>query len=125
MISLLDTNVLLWLLAGDERRLPRAVRDQLETIDRVAVSAASVWEIEIKRAKGKLRAPDDILSAIHDARLELVAMTPVHARDAGRLPPIHDDPFDRMLVAQGMAEGFTIFTSDAVFGEYGVATERV
>ena len=125
MIGLLDTNVVLWILAGDESRVPGALRDHLETIERVAVSAASVWEIEIKRAKGKLRAPDDILAAIHDASLDLIAITPVHARDAGRLPPIHDDPFDRMLVAQGIAEGLTIFTSDAVFGEYGVLTERV
>ncbi len=125
MSALLDTNVLLWLLAGDESRISRSVRDRLEAIDRVAVSAASVWEIEIKRAKGRLRAPGDLLDAIRIAQFELISMSPMHARDAGRLPSIHDDPFDRMLIAQALAEQFTVFTSDPVFAEYGVLTELV
>ena len=125
MIGLLDTNVLLWILAGDQTRVPQHVRGRLETADRIVVSAASIWEIEIKRAKGKLVAPDDVLGAVHDASFDLAAMTADHAYEAGRLPPIHDDPFDRMLVSQALAERWTIFTSDPIFDRYAVPTELV
>ena len=122
MSALLDTNVLLWLLAGDESRISRSVRDRLEAIDRVAVSAASVWEIEIKRAIGKLRAPDGVVAAIESAGFLALPITLGDAEHAGRLPPHHRDPFDRMLIAQANRLDAIIATRDTAFAAYGVDT---
>jgi len=84
------------------------------------LSAASIWEIALKRASGKLRAPDDLLDAIAAAGFETLAVTAGHAALAGALPPIHRDPFDRMLVAQARIESLTIVTRDQRLGMYGV-----
>ncbi len=84
----------------------------------VLVSAASVWEVEIKRAKGGLVAPDDLLEQVEAAGFALLAVDAVHARDAARLPRHHDDPFDRMLIAQASAERATLVTSDSAMLAY-------
>jgi PIN domain nuclease of toxin-antitoxin system len=86
----------------------------------VHFSAASVWEAEIKAAIGKL-VREDLLGALEaDGFLEL-PMTARHAIDAARLPPLHRDPFDRMLVAQARLEGLEIITSDQKIADYGAA----
>jgi PIN domain nuclease of toxin-antitoxin system len=85
----------------------------------VFVSAATVWEIEIKRALGRLRAPDGVVAAIESAGFGAIPITPVDAERAGRLPPHHRDPFDRMLVAQATRLDAIIVTRDTSFAEYG------
>jgi PIN domain nuclease of toxin-antitoxin system len=114
---LLDTNVLIW--AEDDRLGVDAVA-AIEHADDVYVSAASIWEIEVKRATGKLRAPDDPSSLVDDAGFDRLPITFEHAVDAGRLPLHHRDPFDRMLVAQARLEGLTLATSDESIARYGV-----
>lgn len=120
MKLLLDTHALLWWLA-DVQLAARAIEAVEDPGNLVAVSAASVWEISIKRAQGKVRAGDDLVSAISDSGFEPLPVT-FHAADrAGALPPHHRDPFDRMLIAQAQLEDLTIVTRDRRFDAYDVA----
>jgi len=117
---LLDTHILLWWLAADPS-LPgsahTAIADRENTI---FVSAASAWEISVKQAAGRLDAPDDLVAALEVSEFEGLPITTAHAEAAGRLPPHHADPFDRMLIAQARQERLTILTVDAKFAEYDV-----
>ena len=88
----------------------------------VAVSAVSPWELEIKRATGRLKAPGDLLERLRDLGFVPLAITLEHGVAAGQLPLHHRDPFDRMLIAQAQLEGLTIVTSDPHFEPYAVAT---
>jgi PIN domain nuclease of toxin-antitoxin system len=85
------------------------------------VSAASAWEIAIKRALGKLDAPEDLGGALTESRFETLPIEVEHAVLAGALPRHHADPFGRMLVAQAQQEGLTIVTRDPAFKPYGVS----
>jgi PIN domain nuclease of toxin-antitoxin system len=85
------------------------------------VSAASAWEISIKKALGKLATPDDLEQQVQQGGFVALPISPAHGVAAGRLPRHHEDPFDRMLIAQAIAEGLTIVTRDKRFGDYGVA----
>jgi PIN domain nuclease of toxin-antitoxin system len=84
------------------------------------VSAASAWEIAIKQALGKLDAPDDFARACESSGFELLNVDFAHASAAGALPAIHNDPFDRMLVAQAELEALTLMTRDRRLGAYSV-----
>lgn len=84
-----------------------------------------MWEIEIKRALGRLRAPDDVIGLVRDSGFESLAITLEHAHAAGRLPRLHDDPFDRMLVAQARVDGLTLATADPLLARYGVPVLEV
>ena len=120
MNLLVDTHVLLWWLA-DDPRLPEPARAAIAAPEhRVSVSAASAWEIAIKRALGKLEAPDDLRTTIIASGFAEVPVTIDHASIAGALPRHHDDPFDRMLVAQAQVEELTIITLDVRFASYDV-----
>jgi PIN domain nuclease of toxin-antitoxin system len=120
MRFLLDTSAVLLALAEPER-LTAGARAALEDPTSTAiVSAASIWEIAIKRSLGKLVAPHEILEAVRAAGFETLDMTPEHAERAGTLPPHHRDPFDRMLVAQALVEGCTLLTRDDALATYGV-----
>lgn len=122
MRLLLDTHVLLWWLAAD-RRLTAAIRKAVSSPEsEVFVSAATVWEISIKKALGKLQAPDDLADQLERQAFEPLPIGIMHAQNAGALPRLHDDPFDRMLISQARIEGLTIVTRDPRFGPYGVAT---
>jgi PIN domain nuclease of toxin-antitoxin system len=91
----------------------------------VLVSSATIWEIEIKRARGRLRTPDDVVGMIDHAGFEPLPIDFEHAVRAGRLPRLHGDPFDRMLVAQAQVEGLMLATGDAMLGRYDVAVLQV
>ena len=119
---LLDTHVLLWWL-GDDPALGPAARALIADGDNeVYVSAASTWEIGIKKALGKLEAPDHIAELLAEERLLPLPITLAHGEAAGRLPEHHRDPFGRMLVAQAAAEGLIILTADSNIARYGVET---
>jgi PIN domain nuclease of toxin-antitoxin system len=119
---LLDTHTLIWILS-ENRQLAVEAREAISDPEAfVAVSAASAWEIEIKRALGKLDAPNDLARQVADARFAPLSITLEHAVAAASLPPHHRDPFDRMLVAQAQLEGLTIVTRDPRFEPYAVAT---
>jgi len=119
---LLDTHVLLCWLADDPELGPQARKAIAEPESLVAVSAASAWEIAIKRALGRLQAPDDLETQIARNGFAPLPITVAHALRAGALPPHHDDPFDRMLVAQAQLEGLTVVTRDPRIAVYGVRT---
>lgn len=93
--------------------------------EEVLVSAASVWELAIKQAQGRLRVPDDFLALIDETGFGRLPVAFEHAVEAGALPFHHGDPFDRMLVAQARVERMTLATADARLGEYDVPLLRV
>ena len=118
----MDTHVLLWAL-GATQMLRSDVREALaDPRNDVFVSAACIWEIAIKRALGKLRAPEHLGAAVEAAGFSELPVTFVHAEQAGSLPKHHTDPFDRMLVAQAQIEGLTLVTADANIPQYAVRT---
>ena len=119
---LLDTHTLLWWLADDlqlGRRARVLIEDQRNA---VFVSAASAWEISIKKAFGKLEAPDGLDELVEDEGFEQLPISFFHGERAGALPSLHRDPFDRMLVAQAQAEGLDLITADPMIAKYGVKT---
>lgn len=118
MNLLLDTHTLIW--AAEDRIRPQARIEIEERADEVFVSAASIWEIEIKRALGRLRAPDDLIQKVDASGFARLAVDFEHALEAGNLPPIHRDPFDRMLVAQARLERLTLATADEDIERYDV-----
>ncbi len=120
MRLLLDTHVLLWWLA-DHPALSKQARHLIANEPEVFASAASAWEIAIKRALGKLEAPEDLRAALDASGIRRLPIELEHAAIAGALPRHHDDPFDRMLVAQAQHEGLTLLTSDARISSYAVA----
>jgi PIN domain nuclease of toxin-antitoxin system len=94
--------------------------ERIERAELVAVSSASVWEIEIKRASGRLIAPSDVGEHAFQQGFEPLPIGFDHAIAAGRLPLHHRDPFDRMLVAQAQLEGMTLASADARLSAYDV-----
>lgn len=117
---LLDTHALLWSV-GDEDLLSPAAHEVLSAgVTPAYVSAASIWEIAIKRASGKLDAPANLMDKVAAARFVELGITFEHALRAGALPSHHGDPFDRMIVAQAQSEGFTLITNDARIAAYDV-----
>lgn len=126
MRILLDTHALIWWFT-DAPSLPQNVRDMIANTDNsVIVSAASAWELAIKFQLGKMRKAAALISEfsvrIDREGFQLLPISAEHAIRAGLLPGHHKDPFDRMLVAQGQAEGISIITNDAAFQNYGVRT---
>jgi PIN domain nuclease of toxin-antitoxin system len=116
---LLDTHVFLWWLQGDPLR-PEVEARIADPSTLVAVSAASLWEIAIKRALGKLRFEGSLDDQLSPSGFQPLAVSTRHAEVAGGLPPHHRDPFDRMLVAQAQLERFTLVARDRVFRLYDV-----
>jgi PIN domain nuclease of toxin-antitoxin system len=118
---LLDTHVFVW-MTFDPGRVRDSIRTALAAAENtVFVSAASVWEIAIKRGLGRLSFPLEQFDAIL-ARIgfDPLPITPAHGIEAGGLPRHHADPFDRMLVAQARAEGLTLVSEDAAIAGYDV-----
>ncbi|MDE2991437.1 MAG: type II toxin-antitoxin system VapC family toxin [Chloroflexota bacterium] len=119
---LLDTQVLLW-WRTDDPTLNRAVHEAIaDPANDIFVSAVCIWEIAIKRALGRLRAPDHLAATVEAEGLNELPVTFVHAEQAGSLPKLHGDPFDRMLVAQAQVEGLTLVTADTNILRYPVRT---
>lgn len=121
MKLLLDTHTFLFWTA-DDPRLPAAARQAIgDPRSLVYLSAASVWEIGIKRAKGRLRTSfGDVMQEAARHRFVELPMRAAHADRAAALPPHHDDPFDRMLIAQAELEDLVLLSGDAVAPRYGV-----
>jgi PIN domain nuclease of toxin-antitoxin system len=116
---LLDTHVLIWWLQASPE-LSDDLRDRINTELDVYVSAASVWELSIKQAAGKVKLPANLLEWIERGGLSELPIRMPHADLAGRLPAIHRDPFDRMLVAQALVERLTLVTRDGLIQQYDV-----
>ncbi|WP_304171889.1 type II toxin-antitoxin system VapC family toxin [Phenylobacterium aquaticum] len=127
MRLLLDTHILLWAAAGGPDAgapgaMPIAAKALIQDPGNDLVfSAASIWEVAIKTGLGRSDFQVDahlLRRGLLDNGYEELAISGVHAAAVGQLPPIHRDPFDRLLVAQAAAEGLTLVTSDAVVASY-------
>jgi len=119
MRLLLDTHVLLWWLT-QHQALANDIKKLIRDTPDVYVSVATSWELAIKQNLGKLSGPDDLLERVESAGFTHLAINFTHAVTAGRLPLIHRDPFDRMLVAQARCEGLTLVTHDSDVQKYDV-----
>jgi PIN domain nuclease of toxin-antitoxin system len=120
---LLDSHTFLWWLADDSRLKDVARHEISDPESLVFVSAATIWELAIKAALGRLESGDmDLVEEIAENGFIELAITARHAEYAGRLPRHHDDPFDRMLVAQAIIEGLTCVTRDPELSKYAVPT---
>jgi PIN domain nuclease of toxin-antitoxin system len=128
MILLLDTHLLLW-AAGAPGKLSAQAQILLQdTRNELAFSAASLWEVVIKRGLGRedFRVdPRQLRQGLLANGYREVAVTSEHAIAVERLPPLHKDPFDRILVAQAAVEGFRLLTSDSTVGQYGEMVQLV
>jgi PIN domain nuclease of toxin-antitoxin system len=124
MRLLLDTHVLLWCLSAPNE-LSRDAREKLQDPDNVVfVSAVSAWEMEIKRALGKLRAPADLEEQLRRRRFNELPLHLRHVQALRELPPLHRDPFDRMLVAQAVADDLALVSRDTRVQRYPVTYVR-
>ncbi|HEX5200915.1 type II toxin-antitoxin system VapC family toxin [Paractinoplanes rhizophilus] len=119
MSLLLDTHIALWAITGDAT-LDEDFLDRLRRDPDVFLSPVSLWEITIKQATGKLTGPADLAERVRDMGFRELPVTYAHAIAAGRLPPHHRDPFDRMLVAQAAVEGLTLVSRDESIARYDV-----
>lgn len=118
---LADTHVLLWHMF-DDPRLSGTPAEALEGGVDVFVSTATLWEVAIKSARGKLNVPDDLPDRIRTSGFGLLDITAEHVWAVRELDPHHGDPFDRLLVAQAREEGLTLLSADSVFAAYDVPT---
>lgn len=119
MSLLLDTHVVLWWLA-DDRTLSDEVKARLDEEPDIYISPVTVWEVAIKQSIGKLDGPADLPETVRDCGFRQLPITATHAIAAGRLPLIHRDPFDRMLIAQAACEGLTLASRDTSVQKYDV-----
>jgi PIN domain nuclease of toxin-antitoxin system len=124
MRLLLDTHIVLW-MAEDSKKLTRVLRKQLDAADSLYCSTASLWECVIKQATGKLDvdldALDDMLKTLD---IETLDIKTAHIAELRSLPPIHRDPFDRMIFAQSRAEGMRLLSVDPIFSDYAAQAYR-
>ena len=121
MRLLLDTHAFLWWLNDDAKLGAGAKAAIADPRSVVHVSAASAWEIAVKRASGKLDAPGDIRNWISDSGFSALPIEVEHAIASAELPKHHNDPFDRLLVAQARIENLALIAHDGEIGKYGVA----
>jgi PIN domain nuclease of toxin-antitoxin system len=122
---LLDTHALLWWMSGDSALSAAAHAEILDTGNDKIVSAASAWEIAIKFKLGKLPGAAPLVSdfdgALATQGFTALPISTGHGIAAGALPLLHRDPFDRMLVAQALAEHLILISNEVIFDAYGVA----
>lgn len=122
MKILADSHVVLWWL-DDPKRISLPARALIaDPANLVFFSAASIWEIGLKSAKGKLRIDGDVVAALQSDGFEPLPITMAHAARSLTLPDTHGDPFDRMLIAQALADGLTLVTRDRLILQYDVPT---
>jgi len=119
---LIDTHVFLWWLQ-DNKLLGKISKKLIgDGTNEIYVSAVSIWEISIKKSLGKLQAPDGLVIIVEEEGFEKLDISLHHAELIANLPKIHNDPFDRMLIAQAMANGTELMTADTIIPQYSVKT---
>jgi PIN domain nuclease of toxin-antitoxin system len=123
MRTLLDTHAFLWAIAGD-KRMSQTARNVFVGPSHLSMSIASIWEILIKVQIGKLNLPQPVgpyvISKLADNRIEILPIHVAHLLGYAQLPLHHRDPFDRVLIAQSLEEGWPIITSDPMFKKYPI-----
>lgn len=120
---LLDTNALLFFLYDSEKLSRKASEIIYSNDEKISVSIVSMWEIAIKSSIGKLKIKSSI-SKIADTcekeQLEILSIKPFHLDEINKLPPIHGDPFDRLIISQAITENLAIITKDETIPQYNV-----
>lgn len=120
MRYLIDTNIFIWWMEKNKR----ISKDLMVLLNDPAISiflsVGSIWEMVIKRAKGKLKLSQDIEKGIQTSRFEILSIQTSHALAVGNLPDYHKDPFDRILIAQTKSENLTLITSDPKIWKYKI-----
>jgi len=125
MRLLLDTHIMLWIMA-DAPSLSVPVRQRISRAQEVYVSPVSVWEVSIKAALGKLKIDQDrLMENLPAAGFRSLPVTWEHADAVRRLPAIHRDPFDRLLVAQALSEPLRLLTADRLLAQYSELVDVV
>lgn len=120
---MLDTQVMLWWLLGDQRL--RLETQELMATNACTLSVASIWEVAIKHRIGKLSIdPVTFRDQSISAGAALLTINDAHVIETARLPSVHEDPFDRLIIAQARTEGLTAVSSDARWREYDLALRR-
>lgn len=120
MRLLLDSHVLLWWLDEPTRLAPALQAALRDPVNDAFFSPASIWELGLKSARGKLRFPPDLAAVLASDGIEELPITAAHATRTLTLPPLHLDPFDRLLIAQALVEGLVLATRDAHIIRYDV-----
>ena len=123
MNVLLDTHILLWWLDDSDDLSSRAREIISNPSNTIFISAVVLWEIRLKQSLGKLTLPSGFEAALADGSFEALPLTAAHTLGIAGMPWHHRDPFDRMLVAQAAAEGFTFLTADRALAAYGECVE--
>lgn len=119
MRLLLDTHLLVWWFV-DRRISQRATELIRDPANQLYASAASVWEVAIKAALGKIEVkPEALLAGLRDGGFQELAVSSRHATQVGLLPMHHRDPFDRLLVSQSLCESMSLLTNDRTLAAYG------
>jgi len=122
---LLDTHVFIWTL-DDDPKLSAAAWSMIEAADAVYVSSASIWEAAIKYQLGKIKVtPDTLLDAVGPSGFLDLAVNSRHAAAVAHLPPIHRDPFDRLLIAQAISEPLHFLTADSRLAQYSELVRHI
>jgi PIN domain nuclease of toxin-antitoxin system len=128
MKILLDTHLLVWLVGASDR-LPAVAQQVIQDADNeIFFSSASIWELSIKYASGKLGIelpPRMLYRVLIESDCRELAVTSKHALEVDALQPIHKDPFDRILIAQAMSEGMLLLTSDETIAQYNAPIRLV
>jgi PIN domain nuclease of toxin-antitoxin system len=114
----LDTHIFLWWLENPTLLSKEAIAAIKNGQNIIYISAAVIWEIAIKKSLGKIQIPNDINGVIQSNQFAELPITIAHAQVLEKLPPVHRDPFDRMLIAQSMHEGLTLITRDLDIHKY-------
>jgi PIN domain nuclease of toxin-antitoxin system len=122
---LIDTHILLWWLADDSALSSKASTLISDENNMIFVSVASIWEMIIKKALGKLKAPNDVEKVIKENNFKELPITLQHVIALDHLPNYHKDPFDRILVAQAKCEALTLITADEKLTLYEVSHMKV
>ena len=118
MRYLLDTQVILWWYFGSKRLAKEHLKIIADEGNELYVSAASIWEIEVKRRNGKLECPVDMMERIKADGFLLLPITAEQLVPLRTIPPIHNDPFDRLLVCQSMVEKIPLISYDDKVNAY-------
>lgn len=121
---LLDTHAFIWFMFDDTQLLDPTLK-RIKSEDKVYVSVASLWEIAIKQSLGKLNISNsitDIIDKCVEADIFILPIEAKHMDYIKKLPDIHHDPFDRLIISQAVTEGMTLVTKDTIIPKYDVAT---
>lgn len=120
MRLLIDSHTLLWWFESSPALSLPARNAIAAPANEVLISIAGLWELTIKESSGKLALPEDLETMVVGEGFSALSVSFGHLRRFGALPPLHKDPFDRMMIAQALTEGIPIATCDRAFAAYGV-----